>query len=37
MSDQEGPLAGSGANDDDLTLPKATVNKYVAGSTIKAA
>ena len=31
MSDQEGPLGGSGGNDEDLTLPKATVNKYVAG------
>lgn len=30
MSDQEGPLGGSGGNDDELTLPKATVNKYVA-------
>ncbi|KAG8777207.1 negative cofactor 2 transcription regulator complex subunit ncb2 [Serendipita sp. 411] len=30
MSDQEGALGGSGANDDELSLPKATVNKYVA-------
>jgi hypothetical protein len=32
MSDQDGPLGGSGANDEELTLPKATVNKYVSGS-----
>jgi hypothetical protein len=31
MSDQDGPLNGSGANDEELTLPKATVNKYVSG------
>lgn len=30
MSDQEGAIGGGGS-DEDLSLPKATVNKYVSG------
>lgn len=32
MSDNDGPLSGTGGNDDELTLPKATVNKYITGT-----